>query len=68
MRPNRFVLKVGAVQPITVIAHFSDGSERDVSHWAKYTANDTSVCTVDDEGKVTAGQAHGAKDRSPPGI
>ena len=60
MRPNHFVLRVGAVQPITVIAHFNDGSERDVSHWAKYTANDTSVCMVDEEGKVTvAGRGEG---------
>ena len=36
-----------------VLAHFTDGSTQDVTRWAKYTAADTTVATVDDPtGKV----------------
>jgi hypothetical protein len=50
--PKHAVLKVGAEQQVKVIAHFNNGVTQDVTHRAKYTANDTSVATVDDDSKV----------------
>lgn len=60
--PNQVVLKPGAKQQMVVRAHFSDGSAHDVTRWAKYTAADTTVATVDDAtGKVTVvGSGEGA--------
>jgi hypothetical protein len=52
MLPAHVVLTSGDSKQITVKATFSDGSVRDVTRWAKYTANDTSVCTVDENGMV----------------
>ena len=60
--PHQVILKPGAEQPMVVRAHFTDGSVHDVTRWAKYTAADTSVATVDDKtGKVTVvGPGEGA--------
>lgn len=52
IQPKQAILKPGAEQRMKVLAHFNDGSVQDVTRWAKYTANDTSVATVDDDGKV----------------
>lgn len=48
-------LKAGAEQQMIVRAHFSDGHVEDVTRWAKYTASNHSVCTVDDLGLVKVG-------------
>ena len=60
--PNQVILKPGAKQQMIVRAHFSDGSAHDVTRWAKYTAADTSVATVDDKtGEVSVvGSGEGA--------
>ncbi len=50
--PRHVILKPGAQQPFKVLAKFNDGTTQDVTRRAKYTANDTSVCTVDDDGNV----------------
>ena len=50
--PPHVVLRPGAEQQILVRAHFSDGSVRDATPWAKYTASDNSVAVPDDEGRV----------------
>jgi hypothetical protein len=50
--PKNAVLKPGQTQPIKVTAFFDDGSQQDVSRWAKYTAGNTAVATVDDFGVV----------------
>jgi hypothetical protein len=42
----------GARQQLVVLAHFSDGSVEDVTHWAKYTAVNQSVAQVDGQGLV----------------
>jgi hypothetical protein len=55
------VLKPGAEQQILVRAHFSDGSVRDATPWAKYTGSDSSVAVPDDEGRVkVTGNGEGA--------
>ena len=50
--PKHAILKPGAQQPLKVLAHFNNGTTQDVTRWTKYTANDTSVATVEDDGKV----------------
>ncbi|QIF04738.1 DUF1553 domain-containing protein [Roseimicrobium sp. ORNL1] len=50
--PAHVTLKAGAAQPIKVTAFFNNGKSEDVTRWAKYTAGNTSVATVDDDGKV----------------
>jgi hypothetical protein len=58
--PKSVVLKPGQSQPLKVTAFFSDGSAQDVSRWAKYTAGNTAVATVDDFGVVkVAGHGEG---------
>lgn len=53
--PPHSTLKSAQTQPIKVTAFFNDGRREDVTRWAKYTAGNTSVATVDDFGvaKVT---------------
>ena len=50
--PDHVVLQPGASQQLLVRAHFSDGHSDDVTHWAKFTAANASVTTVDDTGLV----------------
>src|SRR5579884_137487 len=52
LTPAHAVLKPNATQPIKVTAFFSDGHSEDVTRWAKYTAGNTAVATVDDDGVV----------------
>jgi len=58
--PVQVSLQPGAARPIKVTAVFSDGTKRDVTRLAKFTASNVSVATVDDDGglKVT-GQGEG---------
>src|SRR5579862_5453230 len=59
--PPHVVLKPGAPQQILVRAHFSDGSVRDATPWAKYTGSDSSVAVPDEEGRVkVTGNGEGA--------
>ena len=57
--PGHTVLKPGAAQPLLVLAHFSDGATRDVTRWAKYTAADSAVATVDDATGLLTVTGHG---------
>ena len=56
--PRHATLKPGAVQPLKVMAFFSDGSAEDVTRHVRYTAGNTSVATVDENGVVKVG-GHG---------
>jgi len=59
--PERVVLEPGAGQQLLIRAHFSDGHSEDVTHWAKYTATNTSVAEVDDRGRLSiVGHGEGA--------
>lgn len=52
--PEEVILRPGLTQQIVVLADFADGTTQDVTRWAKYTASDTTVATVDDPtGKVS---------------
>lgn len=50
--PAHIVLKPGQAQPFKVTAFFDNGRQEDVTRWAKYTAGNTSVAPVDDNGLV----------------
>jgi hypothetical protein len=50
--PRQIIVRPGAQQRLLVLAHFSDGTTHDVTRWAKYTAGDTTVATVEEGGKV----------------
>jgi hypothetical protein len=55
IHPPQRVLKYPAhTQQIVVLAHFSDGSVRDVTELASFSSSDEAVATVDDLGHVTA--------------
>jgi hypothetical protein len=59
--PPQMVLKPGLEQQILVRAHFSDGTVRDATPWAKYTGSDSSVAVPDDGGRVkVTGSGEGA--------
>ncbi len=50
--PSRVVLAAGAVQQLSVQAHFTDGHVEDVTRWAKYTSANETVAQIDDGGLV----------------
>lgn len=49
----------GARQRLVVLAHQSDGSVRDVTSLASYSANDKQIASVDDTGVITIDQVSG---------
>ena len=49
--PSSAVLRPGSSQQLVVRAHFSDGHAEDVTRWAKFTSNNTTVADVDDSGE-----------------
>ncbi len=50
--PRHRVLAPEGQQQIKVLAHYSDGSLQDVSHTARYEANDKLMAEVDENGRV----------------
>lgn len=57
LSPERMVF-TGEKKPeqTNVIARYSDGTTRDVTHLARYLSNNTTTATIDADGKVTSGQ------------
>ncbi len=51
--PKQMTLDAGQTQQILVRALYSDGRQRDVTRWAKYTSTEVGVAAIDDFGKVT---------------
>jgi hypothetical protein len=51
--PPAAVLKLKDVLQVSVRAHYSDGTDRDVTHWAKFNSSEDLVAGVDADGKVT---------------
>ena len=51
--PGERSARVGETLTLTVKARFSDGRERDVTRWAKFTSTDETVASVDGSGRVT---------------
>lgn len=54
--PERFVLLPGTKHRLQLIAHYTDGSTRDVTRMGIYTVNTEGVADVNDTGLVTAGE------------
>src|SRR5882724_1768442 len=50
--PAHAVLSPGAVQQLSVRAHFNDGHTEDVTRWTKYSSANETVAQVDDGGKA----------------
>jgi hypothetical protein len=50
--PDQRVLERGSEQQLAVLAHYSDGSVRDVTRQAQYQSNEISVASVDSDGLV----------------
>lgn len=50
--PENAILANGDKANILVNAHYDDGRVVDVTHWAKFTATDETVASVDDSGQV----------------
>lgn len=53
--PERFVIEPGMQHRLQLIAHYTDGTTRDVTRLAIFTVNTEGVAEVDDSGLVTAG-------------
>lgn len=51
--PHQVQLPAQGTQQMLVLATYSDGRQRDVTHWAKYTSTETGVATIDDDGRVS---------------
>ncbi|MFG0265682.1 MAG: DUF1553 domain-containing protein [Rhodopirellula sp. JB055] len=50
--PENARLHPGDHSQVLVTAHYNDGSSRDVTHWAQFTATDEAVAGVDGDGRV----------------
>lgn len=57
--PTRRSLRPGEQQQLSVTAHYSDGSTRDVTPLATYQSNESVTAAVDERGLVTAGTVVG---------
>jgi hypothetical protein len=53
LEPSVAVMEVGATVSLRVSARFSDDRRRDVTAWARFDTNDTSVAVVDDAGVIS---------------
>ncbi|MCO8120725.1 DUF1553 domain-containing protein [Stieleria sp. TO1_6] len=51
--PPEALLSPGDQSQVLVSAHYSDGRSIDVTHWARFTATDESVASVDENGLAT---------------
>lgn len=50
--PAAATLHEGDEQQLVVMAKFSDGTERDVTRWVKFSSNNAATASVDDDGRV----------------
>jgi len=61
IEPAEAVVSPGDDVAFAVTARYSDGTTRDVTHWARFTATDATVASVNDSGVATAlGHGSGA--------
>lgn len=59
--PSENALLPGQSMQLSVKAHYSDGRERDITRWAKFTSTDETVASVDATGNLTVlGSGQGA--------
>tara|TARA_B100001093_G_scaffold97056_1_gene89051 strand:- start:145 stop:2535 length:2391 start_codon:yes stop_codon:yes gene_type:complete len=60
VEPRERLTRAKAVQQLRVVAHFSDGSSKDVTRIAQYEANDEEMAIVSDQGLVTMQERTGS--------
>ncbi len=53
VQPSHGILQVGSQQQLTVTAKYSNGTQRDVTHFSLYEPNDKAMATASDEGIVS---------------
>lgn len=59
--PELSVLGVGDPLPLSVVAHYSDGSVEEVTPWVKFTSTNEAVCRVTEAGRLeVVGPGEGA--------
>lgn len=59
--PENALLSPGDTSTITVMGHYDDGTQRDVTRWAQFTATDEAVASVDSGGTSSVrGSGEGA--------
>ncbi len=58
--PLERILTRGEVQPLSVTAHYADGSTRDVTHLAHFQSNEAALVEVAPTGVLTAGTITGS--------
>ena len=59
--PAANVVSQGQQFPVSVTAHFDDGTTRDVTRWARFSSTDESLARVDQEGNISViGYGEGA--------
>ncbi|MCA9076136.1 MAG: DUF1553 domain-containing protein [Planctomycetaceae bacterium] len=59
--PDRATHAIGETREMSVVAHYSDATESDVSRWTKWSSTNDAVATVDEQGVVTVnGPGEGA--------
>jgi hypothetical protein len=54
IEPAEAVVSLGEEVAFRVTARYDDGSTRDVTRWARFTATDATVASIDDAGVATA--------------
>lgn len=59
MSPTLSQLKKGQAQQLSVRAFFSDGTERDVTRWARFSSTDATVAEVDEASGLAKVIGHG---------
>lgn len=57
--PRERRYRKGSIQRLLVLAHYSDGSVRDVTRLAAYDSNDKEMARVDEPGRITIGHLTG---------
>jgi hypothetical protein len=59
VEPELVTLETGATQPLKAIAHYDDGSTRDVTRLSAFQSNESPIADVDEDGLITAGTITG---------
>ncbi|MEZ6130579.1 MAG: DUF1549 domain-containing protein [Planctomycetaceae bacterium] len=59
VEPTSVVLKYNQTQPLTVTAHYDNGTSRSVTSLSAFQSNESPIAAVDDDGVITAGNITG---------
>jgi hypothetical protein len=59
VEPNERILDANKAQQLLVMAHYSDGSARDVTHRATFQSNESPIAAVNADGLIQAGPLPG---------